>query len=180
MGLSDILFGSKPQYTLLPGVQDSINQVQGMDFGLGLAGKQAKKTLKQLDAGEDVSNIGSFSPIRQEEAADLSDIDMDYMSGANALEGAAGGDQLNQINRMRDLAKENRRAQTGRQMVTALGDLRQSATNTFTNARQNWEAEATNWGVKLHIQGVLGVLHLVIGDMTSLSMLLSYTIPALQ
>jgi len=118
-----------------------------MNFDLGLAGREAKHTLKSLDSGEDVSNMGTFAPIRQEEAADLSDIDMNYMSGANALEGAAGGDQLNQINRMRDEAVSNRRAQTGRQMVTGLNDLRNWATNTFSAARsermanERWQQE---------------------------------------
>lgn len=138
MGFLDALIG-RPQMKLLPGISDSINSINGLDFGgLGLVGKQAKHTLKDLDAGRDVSDIGAFSPIRQEEAADLSDIDMDYSTGANVLNAAGGGEQANQINAMRDRAKENRRAQTGRQMVGALGDLRRDATNTFTHARDQW------------------------------------------
>lgn len=138
MGFLDALIG-RPQMKLLPGMNDSINSINNLDFGgLGFAGKQAKGTLKDLDAGRDVSDMGAFAPLRQEEAADLSDIDMDYSTGANVLNAAGGGEQANQINAMRDRSKERRREMTGRQMVGALGDLRRSATDTFTHARDAW------------------------------------------
>lgn len=136
MGFADIFLGAKPSYNLLPGVSDSINSINNLSFGgLGAAGKSAKKTIKQLDSGEDVSNIGSFSPIRQEEAADLSDIDFSYMTGANALTSQNGSADMNQLNRSHDEAVQNRRDQTGRQMVSALSDLRNSSTNTLMQAR---------------------------------------------
>lgn len=141
MGFLDFLTGSRPDYRLLPGVSDSISGLNNLSFGLGKAGKSAKKLLGQLDAGEDVSNIGSFSPIRQEEASDLSDIDMDYSTGANVLNAAGGGEQANQINAMRDRAKENRRAQTGRQMVGALSSLRQGASDELERATGRKNAE---------------------------------------
>lgn len=140
MGFLDFLIG-KPNYKLLPGVQDSINGLNGLNFGIGKAGKSSQRLLKRLDAGDDVSDIGTFSPIRQEEAADLSDIDMDYSTGANVLNAAGGGEQANQINAMRDRSKENRRAQTGRQMVSALGSLRQGALDTLDRATGRRDAE---------------------------------------
>lgn len=117
-------------------MQDSINSINNLSFGdLGAAGKSAKRTIKDLDAGRDVSDMGAFAPLRQEEAADLSDIDFDYMTGANVLSSNAGGADLTQLNRLRDVAKERRREQTGRQMVTAMGDLRRGAVDTLSNAR---------------------------------------------
>lgn len=152
MGFGDWLLGSRPDYQLLPGMQDSINSVQGMNFGLGKAGKFAKKNLAALNRGDDVSNIGAFSPLRQAQAADIADIDMDYMSGANALIGAQGGDQANQLNRMRDLATERRREQGGRDMVNAMSDLRSQETNTLQNA-QAMRQQGRMWQ-----QGLLGQL----------------------
>lgn len=140
MGFLDFLTGT-PKYKLLPGVSDSINGLNGLNFGIGKAAKSSQRLLKHLDAGDDVSDIGTFSPIRQEEAADLSDIDMDYSTGANVLNAAGGGEQANQINAMRDRAKENRRAQTGRQMVGALGSLRQGALDTLDRATGRRDAE---------------------------------------
>jgi len=139
MGWGDIFLGARPNYQLLPGMDKSIGAIEGLDFGgLGYAGKSAKKTLKALDRGDDVSGMGQFAEIGQNEAKDLDEVRMNYMTGANALEGAAGGDQLNQINRMRDLAEERVREQGGRNRVAALGDLRRSATDAFTHARDTW------------------------------------------
>jgi hypothetical protein len=135
MGLTDLFLGARPSYQLLPGMDKSIADISSLSFnGLGAAGKSSKKLLKSLDAGEDVSNIGAFAPIRQEEAADLSDIEFDASMGANALR-VAGGEQPDLINRMVALNKERRREQTGRQMVGAMADLRRSATDTLTHAR---------------------------------------------
>lgn len=134
MGFLDALIG-RPQMKLLPGIQNSISSINGLDFSdLGYGGRQAKHILKDLNAGKDTSNLGYYAPLRQEEAADLATIDEDYSTGANVLNAAGGGEQANQINAMRDRAKENRRAQTGRQIVGAMGDLRRSATDTFTHA----------------------------------------------
>ena len=122
--------------------------MQWGDPGLGLAGRQAKGTLKALDRGDDVSSMGAFAEIGQNEAKNLSEIDQNYSEGANALEANQGGDNLNQINRMKDLAQERTREDSGRQRVTALSDLRNSATNTFQQARQqrmaqeDWQQQA--------------------------------------
>jgi len=135
MGFMDAFLG-RPQMRMLPGVSDSINALNNMSFGLGAAGKSAKHLLKQLDSGQDVSDIGTFSPIRQEEASDLSDIDMDYSTGANVLNAAGGGEQANQINAMRDRAKERRREMTGRQMVSAIAGMRGQAMDELERANQ--------------------------------------------
>jgi hypothetical protein len=148
MSFLDGLLG-RPNYKLLPGVQDSINSLSDMSFGLGAAGKSSKHLLKQLDRGDDVSNIGTFSPIRQEEAADLSDIDMDYSTGANVLNAAGGGEQANQINAMRDRAKEHRRETTGRQMVSAIAGMRGQAMDELERANQRRD------GMELQKQGLL-------------------------
>lgn len=132
MGLKDFFLGSKPSYTLLPGMQDSIDAISGMDYNRpSYLHKLAKGQLKRLDRGDDVSDIGEFASLRQNQAADLSDIDLDYSTGANVLNAAGGGEQANQINAMRDRAKERRREDTGRQYVNALSDLRRSATGTL-------------------------------------------------
>lgn len=127
----DLFLGSRPDYTYLPGVSDLMGDVRGWRPSLGKHVKSSKKLLRSLDAGEDVSNIGAFAPLQQDEAADLNSIDMDYMVGANALIGGAGGDQANLMNRMRDLAKERRRQDTGRQMVAMIPALRGQAMDTI-------------------------------------------------
>ncbi len=139
--LGDLFHGSRPDYRYLPGVEGSINDIEGMKFGIGRPARQARKLGRRLDAGEDVSGIGTFAPIRQEEAADLSDIEMEGGYGANALHTAAGGDQAIAVRAMTDRAKENRRAQTGRQMVDAVTSLRRDLTDTEQRGIENKQAQ---------------------------------------
>src|SRR4026207_1559635 len=110
MGFKDVMLGGRMDPTLLPGMQDSIDAVGGMKFRMPKFLKQAKKA---LNTGSDVNNLGVLAPFRQAEAADLSDIESEAGYGANALYGAAGGDQAIAMRAMTDRAKENRRADTG-------------------------------------------------------------------
>jgi hypothetical protein len=140
MSLKDILMGSKPSYELLPGMQDSINGIQGLDFNTpGFLHRNAKSQLKRLNRGDDVSDMGEFAALRQQEATDLAGIDEDFSVGANVLNASGGGDQASQLAALQQRFKERRREGTGRQYVQALGDLRNSATNTLSseNARRD-------------------------------------------
>src|SRR5688572_25691938 len=102
MSLKDILLGERTQPILLPGMQDSINDISSINVNTpSFLHRGAKKTLKDLDAGKDVSHMGQFAALRQREAADLAGIDEDYSVGANVLNAAGGGEQANQINAMR-------------------------------------------------------------------------------
>jgi len=133
MGFMDAFLG-RPQMRLLPGISDSISGLNSINFGLGKAGKTAKHFLRDWSSGADTSDSGFYQPLRQQEAADLSDIDMDYATGANVLNATGSGEQANQINAMRDRAKENRREQTGRQTVDAMTGLAGWASDTLERA----------------------------------------------
>lgn len=140
IGFKDVMLGSRPDMVLLPGMQQSISDVGGMNFRMP---KYIKQLNKGLTRGEDISNMGAFAPLRQAEAADLADIDESYMFGANALAGAQGGEQLNQLNAMRDRAKMQRRGQTGNQYVNALSGVRDEIGRAYQNreAGRMWQQE---------------------------------------
>ena len=123
--------------------QDTYNY----DPGLGYAGKQAKKTLGALSSGQDVSGLGYFSSIAQRHSSNRRDIGDNYLYGGNALLAGAGGENANILNRMRDTALARDYERQGNEMVDATANLRDSATNTFENARQsriNAELNAKN------------------------------------
>lgn len=140
MGFKDVMLGSRPDMTLLPGVQTSIDDILGMQFRLPKFIKQMKKGLEK---GTDVSNMGVFAPLRQAEAADLSDIEAEAGYGANALYGAAGGDQAIQMRAMTDRAKERRRESTGRQYVDAMAGMRDEVSRAYQNrqAANQWRQD---------------------------------------
>jgi hypothetical protein len=139
--LGDTFLGKRPDYALLPGVSDSINELQGMNFGLGKEGKVAKHFLRDWEAGSDTSNLGYYEPIRQQLQSNLSDVDMDYSSGANVLNATGGGEQANQINAMRDRQKERLREAAGRQTSEAMGNLAGWASNTLGQANARRDAD---------------------------------------
>jgi len=141
MGFMDFLFGSRPDLRFTPGAEQTIQSLQGMQLGLSGPARQAKSLFKQLNMGKDVSSMGQFAPIAQNEAKNLSDVDFDYMTGANALIGSEGGADVNQLNRMRDIAKERVREQAGRERVQALSDLRNQAWNMWQRGSENWDQQ---------------------------------------
>lgn len=140
MGFKDVMLGARPDLALLPGTEESIADVGAMKFRLPKFLKQAKNALNK---GTDVSNLGVFAPYKQAEAADISDIDAEAGYGANALYGAAGGDQAIAMRALTDRAKERRREETGRQYVTAMSDLQDKVTNALQqkNANQMWQQD---------------------------------------
>lgn len=143
MGFKDVMLGGRPDMTLLPGTDTSIAETGAMKFRLPKYLKDAKKA---LNAGSDVSNLGTFAPLKQAEATDLADIDEEAGYGANALYGAAGGDQAIAMRAMTDRAKEHRREQTGRQYVDAMAGLRDDVTGALQqkSANQMWQQDALN------------------------------------
>jgi len=134
------MLGARPDMALMPGMDESIGDVSGMKFRLPKYLKQAKKA---FNTGSDVSNLGVFAPFKQAEATDLRDIDEEAGYGANALYGAAGGDQAIAMRALTDRAKENRRAQTGRQYVDAAAGLRGEVTDALRekDASEKWRQE---------------------------------------
>lgn len=138
--LGDLFMGRKSSPTLLPGVQDSINALNGLNFGLGKQGKIAKHFLADWSAGRDTSDSGFYAPLRQQEMADLSDIDMDFMSGASGLVGAQGGDDAVRLAALKERAKEQRREQTGKQTVDAMTGLAGWASDTLERANARRDA----------------------------------------
>jgi hypothetical protein len=132
------LFGGTETKTMPgdPTLEDWQNKMFNFDPGLGFAGKQAKKTLRALNSGEDVSSLGYFNSIAQRHASNRRDIGDSYGYGGNALLASSGGEQANILNRMRDTALQRDREAQGNETVDALANLRDSATNTFENARQ--------------------------------------------
>jgi len=137
MGFLDVMLGNRPDMQLLPGTQTSIDETNAYKPRMSKPMKQLRNALVR---GDDVSNMGLFSSLRQNEAADLSDIDSEAGYGASALYGAASGDNALQMRAMTDRAKENRRAQTGGQYVNAL----QGALGMTEQAYQNKQA-AEQW-----------------------------------
>ena len=145
MGLKDFFLGSRPDYGQLPGYGDLIGEIKGYNPTMGFAGKQAKKSLKRLYSGDDISSMGEFNSLRQKEAADLAGVDMDYATGANALIANSGaGDQPMLLNRSMQGAKERVRQNAGMQAVDALSNFQRNATDTYQNAFQNREANRMN------------------------------------
>jgi hypothetical protein len=103
---------------------------------LGFAGRQAKSTLKDLNSGKDVSSMGYFNSIAQRHASNRRDIGDNYLYGGNALlANNGGGEQANILNRMKDTALAHDYERQGNETVDAVANLRDSATNTFENAR---------------------------------------------
>lgn len=144
MGFMDFLMGSRPDLRFTPGAEQTIQSLQGMQLGLSGPARQAKSLFKQLNLGKDVSSMGQFAPIAQNEAKNLADVDFDYMTGANALVGAQGGGadaDVNQLNRMRDIAKGRVREQAGRERVQALSDLRNQAWQMWQRGSENWDQQ---------------------------------------
>lgn len=143
MGFKDVMLGSRPDMTLLPGTETSINETRGMNFRIP---KFLKKAGKALNRGDDVSGLGVFAPFRQAEAADLSDIEAEAGYGANALYGAAGGDQAIAMKALTDRAKERRRESTGRQYVEGMAGLRGEITSALQNrdASRMWQQDTIN------------------------------------
>jgi hypothetical protein len=150
VGFKDIMLGGRADYTYLPGVSERSAAVSGMNWNAGKPAKSAKRLLGALDSGADVSDIGAFSPFMQEQAADLQGIDFDYDTGGNALLAQGGGEQANQLNRMRDLAKQRRMEMTGRQMSAAIPEFRRQASETLERRNsekdffRRWQQEQLN------------------------------------
>jgi hypothetical protein len=150
-GIGDFFLGSRPQYGTLPGYDKLLEGIQGYDPKIGFAGKMAKKQLKALYSGDDISDLGQFNSIRQKEAADLAGTDMDYATGANALIANSGaGDQPGLLNRSLQSAKERVRQNAGMQSVDALNNFQTQANQTYGNAYQNQQgnqqAKFGMWG----------------------------------
>ena len=143
MGFKDVMLGYRPDMQMLPGTQQSIDETAGMKSRLPKFLKQAKNA---LNTGSDVSNLGVFAPYKQAEATDIADIDAEAGFGANALYGAAGGDQAIAMRAMTDRAKERRREQTGRQYVDAMGHLQDEVTGALQQkyANQMWQQDTIN------------------------------------
>jgi hypothetical protein len=125
------------QYYEVPGVDDYLSPLRNFRPNLGPQGKADKKFLKNWRAGNDISSYGQFNTIRQQGAAQRAGIDMDYMTGANALISGAGGEQSNLINRMRELATEKQRQQEGMLLTGALADETGAASNRLQSAYFN-------------------------------------------
>lgn len=149
MGIWTKLFGGTTTQTMPgdPTLEGWQNKAFNYDPGLGFAGKQAKRTLGDLNSGKDVSSLGYFNSIAQRHASNRRDIGDNYLYGGNALIAGAGGEQANILNRMKDTALARDYERQGNETVDAVANLRDSATNTFENARNtriNAEQNAMN------------------------------------
>jgi len=122
-----------PQDPTLAGYQ---NTVFGSQATKSKAGKWSKKLLSKLGEGADVSDYGELATVRSNQANQNAGVNMDYMTGANALLANSGSaDDVGQMNRQRDLAHERINDQAGRESISALSGL--TGTAASINAGEN-------------------------------------------
>lgn len=124
-------FGTAPAD---PTLENWLSQLYNQPQNIGYAGKQAKRTLRSIDRGDDISSLGYFNSIAQQHAANRRDIGDNYLYGGNALLAGAGGEQANILNRMRDTALARDYERQGMENTNALSDLRMQTANQFQNA----------------------------------------------
>ena len=113
-----------------------IGRVGNFDPKMDYASKMSKQFLRRMNAGGDISSEPMFNTLAQGHAVNDRAIDMDYMTGANALISSVPGEQANLANRMRELAKEKERERYGMSLVGALGDARGQASDTLQRGFQ--------------------------------------------
>lgn len=129
-------FSPEMKWKEMPGIDQYLDPISSFRPGLGPQGKADKKFMRNVRSGADISSYGQFNTIRQQGAAQRAGIDMDYMTGANALIAGAGGEQANLANRMRELAMEKQRQQEGMLLTGALADETGAAAGRLQNAYQ--------------------------------------------
>ena len=125
-------FAAKPRDPTLENWQ---GQVFNTSYGIGRAGKWGKKFINRFEGGQDVSDMGELADIRSRESAAQGDLNLDYMTGVNALVGQ-GSDtsDVSQLNRQRDLARERIHQGAGRESIAARGQLFGQALETYQDA----------------------------------------------
>lgn len=108
------------------------------------AERWGRKTLAKLKEGADVSDYGELADVRQLGATQGAGVDMNYMTGTNALLANNGSSEdVSQMNRQRDLAHQRVNEQTGRNEVSALGNL-QGAALSASDPMQRWALNSAN------------------------------------
>jgi len=124
MGIMQNLFGgSSPTPYKLPGdptLEGEQNELWNYDPGLSPFGRQIKQWGK---TGADVSSLGYFNPLRQKEASDLAQNELQFKSGDNAMISGTGGEQANLVNASLQRGAEQIRRNTGMGIVSAMSDL---------------------------------------------------------
>lgn len=126
--LGDAVLGSRPDFRMLPGLENVIKNINGMSFGIGGPARQAKRLYKRFQRGDDVSNMAEFAPVFMNEAKDLSDIEFDAHTGAAQLAAQFGGsEQTNLQNRLIENDKARRRESTGRQIASMIPQMQRDA-----------------------------------------------------
>lgn len=87
-----------------------------------------RRTMRAIDRGDDVSSMGDLADIRQLGATQGAGVDMNYMTGANALLAQNGdAEDISQMNRQRDLAHQRVNEATGKNEVAGLANLEHEA-----------------------------------------------------
>lgn len=129
-----------------PRLDEWQNSLWNLQMSRGPAEKWSKQFIKKWKKGEDVSSFGELADIRNRGAAAKGDVRMRYMTGANALLANTGSsDDLNQMNRMEDLANQDIDTQVGMESGRALNELGNTALQTNESARRSrYEFEAAN------------------------------------
>lgn len=118
------------------------------------AEKWGRRMLSKFREGEDVSSYGELADIRQRGATAGANLNADYMTGINALLANTGNaEDISQMNRQRDLARERINQETGREEVAALGDLQRTALSA-SDPTQRWALNSQNQNAAM--QNTLG------------------------
>lgn len=118
-------------WKLNPYIGPQISQLQGMQFGLGFAGKEARKFLKSFRSG----NFDQFlAPEIAAGAKRKQEIEHGYGMGSAALASAAGGHEASQFQALKDRAIAESEQQTGMDSINKMDMLYGRALGAYQNA----------------------------------------------
>lgn len=149
--LSDFFLGSRPDMRLPGYLEGLIGQIGGLNVGgIGYSGHEYKRMAKQYN--RDPASLAGVS--KQQGAVERRQIGEDYMTGANAMIGAAGGEQANLLQHMKQNALDKSDERTG---MNSYNEANQKYFGALSGFNQAYEAANQRELAKYGLMGQLMV-----------------------